>query len=708
MRIRFTLRAVFLMGTATISPLTPAWADDAAPDPIVVNGQLVEDVTGGISKTGTPLRDLPAAVSLVPAELLEDQDVRSLDAALTNASAVAPQFAGGYGLADNYVIRGLPMRFLRDGLPDGATFNGYKRTLADVAAIEVLKGPGSAIFGRGEAGGSVNIVTRRPGDQPAVEGHVSYGRFSTYALTGILAGPIAGTAAAQVIGNYERSEGFRGMSRRFVDILPMVQADLGNHHLELHYDHREQRLTVDNYGIPFTVAGTLAPVDRSERFYSPFNFSEQTIDRVTLSHRYEARPDVTLRAALIVDERDISFARNGGGNALNASGVMTGRNGRTQVDDADYLTGQFEIVWSPITGPVAHTVLLGAEYATIDIDTVRRNYNLPNASVVNGSVVLTDPATVPTATTLAFDRTITSDTLSLYAQDQVSIGQQIKLRGGIRLDGVKLVDEGLFGTTAARIAGTNDLISYQVGAVWQPSETLSLYAGYANGKYIAINTEPGNLSSNFAKRAAPIPESSQQVEIGFKAQPLPGLLSVNGALFETQRRDFFVTLVTGADPVQEGNQRSRGAEVDFTFTPAVGLSLTGNAAYVDAENRSTALVTVTGIATNQSSFGKRLAATPRWSGNLWGSYEFQTGALDGLFLGAGATFKSAAYVDALELLWVPGYTVLRAAIGYSRGPIEAQLIVANLTDRTYYTVPTFVGALPGEPRNVQLTLRGKF
>ena len=126
-----------------VAPAFAAEADDAAPAIIVTAAYTPEATTG--SKTDTPLRDLPAAVSVVPAEVLKSQDVRGLDAALANASAVAPQFAGGYGIADNYVIRGLPMRFLRDGLPDASTFNGYKRTLADVSSIEVLKGPGSAV-----------------------------------------------------------------------------------------------------------------------------------------------------------------------------------------------------------------------------------------------------------------------------------------------------------------------------------------------------------------------------------------------------------------------------------------------------------------------------------------------------------------------------------------------------------------------------------
>src|SRR5690348_13577804 len=107
MRLRTLALRAALFTTAATAPLSALLADDDAGEPIVVSGQREQEVAD-VSKTGTPLRDLPAAVSVVPAELLEDQDVRGLDAALTNASAVAPQFGGGYGFADNYVIRGLP------------------------------------------------------------------------------------------------------------------------------------------------------------------------------------------------------------------------------------------------------------------------------------------------------------------------------------------------------------------------------------------------------------------------------------------------------------------------------------------------------------------------------------------------------------------------------------------------------------------------
>ncbi len=674
---------------------SPALADDD-PNSIVVTGRRGQSDTG--SKTGTHLHDVPAAVVVIPREVLEEQDVRTLDDALRNASSVTRVFGGGYGLSDNYLIRGLPMRFLRDGLPDGPTFVGYRRTLADVASIEVLKGPGSALYGRAEAGGSVNIATLAPLDRFGARGEASVGRFDSVALTGDVTGPLSAGVAARLIGNHEQSDGYRGLERRFTDVLPTVSADLGGHRLTLDYDHRDQRLVVDNYGIPFTVDRTLAPVDREARFYSPFNRVEQTIDRVTLSDTARVHPAVRLRAALSYDRRDVSITRNAGGNVVNAAGAMTGRNGRTQSDEADYWTGQFEAVVTGRTGALGHTLLLGAEYADHEVDTRRMNHALPDVLIAEGTARA--PEDGFGATTLAFDRNIRSQTLSLYGQDQVALGTTVKLRAGLRYDAVKLVDEGLQGTGRRRIAGSPDLLSYQAGAVWRPTAWLSLYGGYAHGEFVSVQTESQSLS--------PVPETSGQVEAGFKTELLDGRLNANLAVFETRRDDYFITLVPGGDPVQQGRQRSRGVELDVLGTPIPGLSVIGNGAYVDARNRSAALSSVTGIASNQPVDGNRLPSTPRWSGSAWAAYEVQDGALKGLSLGGGLFYKGAVFVDQLELLRVPDYLIARAAIGYRVGPVQAQVTVENLTDADYFSVPTFVGALPGEPRSVKLTLRAGF
>ena len=70
--------------------------------------------------------------------------------------------------------------------------------------------------------------------------------------------------------------------------------------------------------------------------------------------------------------------------------------------------------------------------------------------------------------------------------------------------------------------------------------------------------------------------------------------------------------------------------------------------------------------------------------------------------------KGESYADSLEKLKVPGYTIYNASVFYKIGKTELALNLKNLTNRQYYGVPTFSGALPGEPRQLLLTLRTKF
>lgn len=677
-------------------------AEGEAPQITVIGERIVQD-RGTASKTGVDPRDVPASIAVVPDEVIAGQADRTLNEVLANASAVSPSYGGGYGIADNYVVRGLPVRFLRDGLPDGPSFNGYRRTTADIEAVEVLKGPGSALYGKAEAGGTVNIVTKEPLDRFAAHAEAAYGSFDSLYLTGDLGGPLANGIDTRLIGHFERADGYRGLARRATELLPTVAFDLGpDHTLTLDYDYRDSRVVPDNYGIPFTQARTIAALDPASRLYSPFDSSLQTIHRATVTDRAKVSPVLELRGALSFEHRDLSLARNGGGSILNAAGAMTGRNGRTQTDSDDFWTGQAEVILTPRTGAVSHTILLGAEYSSIGIDTVRNTYTLPNLPATGGLVLATDsPALIGTGA-LTYDRRIASDTLSVYAQEQADIADLVKLRIGGRYDSVKLVDAGLQSGAFRRIAGTKGLFSWQAGAVVKASKAVSFYGGYSQGKFVAINTEPNALT--------PDPESSSQIEAGVKASLFGGRLSANAALFETKRDGYFVTLVPGGDPVPVGRQRARGAELDLLGHPIDGLTVIGNFAWVDAVNRSNALASVSGLAgaSNLPVYGKQIAATPRTSGSLWAQYDWSQGTLSGLFLGAGLTYKASVYVDSLELLKVPSYTIVRASIGYKWRGIEAQLTVANLTDARWYSTPTFAGALPGEPRNVLVSLRAGF
>lgn len=170
----------------------------------VIPGSLSDTVTTG-TKTDTPLRDVPAAVTVIPDTVLREQGAIDMNYALQNSAGVQPLMAGGYGIANNYTIRGLAMRFLRDGLPDGPTQNGYYRTMFDVERIEVLKGPGSALYGSGQPGGTVNVVTKPPLSRFGAEVGAfggSYGTWGTYFDVG---GPVSPTIGTRIIGNIEKN-----------------------------------------------------------------------------------------------------------------------------------------------------------------------------------------------------------------------------------------------------------------------------------------------------------------------------------------------------------------------------------------------------------------------------------------------------------------------------------------------------------------------
>ena len=121
-----------------------------------------------LGKTGTKLEDLPASVNIVPATTVREQGGLSLTDAITrNVSGINVGGSSTYSFFDRYLIRGMDARIYTDGFSDGDQSNGHPHSLNGVQQIEVLKGPGSALFGSTTPGGSINIVHFLPSPVPS-------------------------------------------------------------------------------------------------------------------------------------------------------------------------------------------------------------------------------------------------------------------------------------------------------------------------------------------------------------------------------------------------------------------------------------------------------------------------------------------------------------------------------------------------------------
>ena len=157
MRIHFL--PILLAASAT------ATAQDSL-DEVVVTGRKIEHYQATDALTGTKsnalLRDLPITVSVVPHQLIEDRAISRLGEALDNVAGA--QRKQGYGGVENFgaYLRGFDSSFLtlRDGIRDYGFYT--LRDPANVERFEVLKGPGSVLYGAVYPGGITNTITKKP------------------------------------------------------------------------------------------------------------------------------------------------------------------------------------------------------------------------------------------------------------------------------------------------------------------------------------------------------------------------------------------------------------------------------------------------------------------------------------------------------------------------------------------------------------------
>ncbi|SDC80052.1 TonB-dependent receptor plug domain-containing protein [Belnapia rosea] len=161
------MRRLFLFLASGLAALaTPARAQQAIPDTIVTGTRIP-----------TPAERVPAAITVITRQEIEERGYQSLAEALVSVPGIRLAPLGGLGAQTTGFVRGNSGRavlVLLDGVPlnDPAEANGAfnfgNDLLFDVERIEVLRGPTSALYGSAAIGGVINLVTRRaPADRAA-------------------------------------------------------------------------------------------------------------------------------------------------------------------------------------------------------------------------------------------------------------------------------------------------------------------------------------------------------------------------------------------------------------------------------------------------------------------------------------------------------------------------------------------------------------
>ncbi|WP_277225292.1 TonB-dependent siderophore receptor [Pseudomonas indica] len=693
------LMAGMLLGLAS-NPLT-AEAQDAA----VLEAQTVtaerrgagEDKgyrverSSGATKTETPLREVPQSVSVVPATVLEDLDTPRIEKALDYAGGVARQNDFGGLTMFEYSVRGLTTsEFYKDGF---SANRGYMNTqdAASVERIEVLKGPASSLYGRGDPGGTVNIVSKRPQQERFARLDLSAGRWDRYRSTLDVNTPLDddGSLLYRMNVVVEDNKDFRdyGASERQFVAPSLSWALTPDTRLLVQAEVVRNRQVFDRGVV--APGNHLGSVPRSRFFGEPGDGDiENDNDTLQAELEHDLSPDWTLRLASHYKRGRLhGYATEA--NSLAGDGFTLNREFRYRDFDWHDSITQLELRGFVETGVVEHQLLIGSEY-----ERYTKNELLLRSRPVS-RIDIRDPvygqprppfSTGPTGRST--DRHEKVDAYALNLQDQMRFGEKLFGVIGARYDRYEQRQEEDFRST--RQSQTQDEVTPRVGVLYQFIPELGLFAN-------ASRSFKPNSGAD-ASGAAFEPEQGVGYEAGLKFDLLDGRLGMTLAAFHLTKEN-----VLTADPndtafqIAAGEVRSRGVDLQLTGQPTDALRVIGAYAYVDAEVTED----------NTLEPGSRLLNIPRHSGSLMTVYAFQGGDLRGLELGGAVNYvgdrAGSASDTAFEL---PAYTTVDLLARYRVNEnLSLGLNLNNAFDRTYYERSySNVWIAPGEPRNLNLSL----
>ena len=704
--LRWTLtdeRTLFLLPAAEDDTL------DLAPSTISAAGH-VEYADGPVdgyratrsataSKTDTALRDIPQSIQVIPREVLEDQQLNQLADALVNVSSVQRGNSHG-GSSESFVVRGFQSRtYAVDGMLMNPLVSRPEviSDLVNVERVEVLKGPASVLYGQGDPGGLINLVTRKPSFTPETRIKAQAGTNDFYRMEVNASGPLdaAKTLAGRIAIAGQTDAGFRDTFRdnRHTYISPTLRWEPSEFTtLDVGLEHTDLTSQFDRGVIPQNGRISMKP----ERFlHEPWSHDDAQKTAAWWRLEHEVNDWLTLRQNTRWDESDKQRY------VVDLRGLRDdGRSLRRRATDGQEtirtLSMQFEAIARFTTGGLQHTALVGFEY----LDGMRNQSSFRSNDLADIDIYQPVYGAVPGAFSFSGGSEFDLETQSLYLQDQIDLSSQWKLLVGARYDSTRQKNVTISETYAETPVPllTPEKVSPRIGLVYQPIERLSLYASYSTS-FVP--------QAAFDRNKRPLdPEEGKQYEVGAKYELIPQRLSATLAVFELTREN-----VASDDPmdeeysIQTGEQRVRGVELDIAGEPLDGWQIMANASLLNAE-----LTKHTPTEGSQLREGNKLQGVPTLSGSLWSSYQLQDGTFKGLGFGAGVIAVGAREGDLDNSYDVSGYTRFDASLFYDiNEQVRVSLNGRNLTDREYLeTVAATDGNYYGEPASLLATLSANF
>lgn len=708
-------------------------------------------------KLTQPLLDTPQTITVVSAEVLQQQGTRTLVEALRNTPGITMQLGenGNTSAGDSFSMRGFSTQssIFVDGIRD---LGAVTRDTFNISQVEIAKGPAGADIGRGATTGYVNLVTKVPTAESFAAADLSWDteNFKRITADANMALGEHNALRLNVVGHDGGVPGRDYINNKSWGVAPSFVTGLGSDTRVYVYGQHVQQDNTPDGGVP-TIglpdyyhsafasggvhAGTSPAAVDSENYYGQtHDFEKVRADMITVRIEHEISDSVTLRNSSRYGKSSMERILTGIGvttdatytNGLNLASPDSEqwtvlRSRQSTFQDNKILTNQTNLTAEFATGALRHSLSTGFEIS--DEQQYTPTYTgigaLPAANLYhpNRDAAYTD--IYDPRPNGAFSRGDTT-TVAAYAFDTLKFNEQWQVDAGVRYERYNTDSNSVaLSTLAAQptlpvgtlvptaLSKDDNLLSWKVGAVFKPVPNGTIYAAFANS-----STPPG--SANFTLSATNTninspsldPQITTNIEIGTKWDLFDARLGLTLAAYRSENKNSIAVLDASTNTVaQFGKQRVEGVELGIVGNLTNAWQIIGGVAYMDTE--------VVDGSTGNNAQGATLRWSPPLTATLWTTYRLPHGIL----IGGGARYvdrqdrivdPSVSSTTTFGVPNIPSYWVADAMVSYDvTKHVGLQLNVNNLFDKSYInTLNNNSGAryTPGAPRYAQLTARFKF
>jgi len=606
----------------------------------------------------TPPDAVVSSVTVIAGDDIRARGIRFVQDALREVPGAAVVQGGSFGAVTSMFLRGGESDYVKvliDGVPvnqSGGAFNWANLTTDNVDRIEVLRGPGSVIYGSDAVSGVVQIFTRRGAGGFSVEGGAEAGTFGTVNGHG---GVLGGTSRI----NYSADA-----SRLATDGTYRFNSDYGNTALSGSVralpDSRTDaslsvRFTDSRYHFPTDFAGIPSDSNQSSA-------EEQLTIAADVGRRFGSRYDVRLTAG---GNRSVSEFDDRSDNAADTLGFgfASQRNSRAVRGNID----------ARINGVLSRVVTV-----TGGVQVERETERQAGETTSNFGGVATTPDT-------PFDRGRT--TVGYYGQGVLDLASGLAINLNARVD-----DNSAFGA----------FFTYRAGALYRLPSGTRIRASMGRSFKAPTFCEQFCDAPFVVGDSTLRPERATSWEAGLEQSVADGRASMWTTYFDQRFHDMIVYDGSGApgEPTYSNGAagRSRGIETGLTISLGRDVKVAASYTYLMAEATDDG-----GLPSATFAAGQRLVRRPRHSAEL----SARGRVLDRVTVGGSLIYVgSRDDVDfnqfPAERVELPGYATVDLATeveviraGPGRPGLSGVVRAENLFNQSYDQVVGFAGRRRG-------------